>query len=264
MLLCQWVLSSSCRARRRSLLLWAAALCVLLVSKKSLEAWGACAVSRVQQEGCSDKARGCEMRLWWRSSRCGQLSRPQQGCSSGRESLHVGRAGVEDFTVVSGPIAVHAARQRCSQLLSQRWSGGCSLLGCLHACYFTDWISWTVTLIGFHAAINELSCAKASVHIPDSSCSAWWVATLYESESEVTLTGFIRQGGCLCHLPHLYIWKTVMWCVLCCHLQSGLQSSSLMRALFYFNALHVGLVFENAAMGHFQFAGGVDVCKFIF
>lgn len=29
-----------------------------------------------------------------------------------------------------------------------------------------------------------------------------------------------------------------------------------------FNALHVGLGVEKAAVGHFQFAGGVDVCKF--
>lgn len=48
-------------------------------------------------------------------------------------------------------------------------SGGCTSLGRLRACCFPDGASGAVTLIRFHAGANELSCAKASVHIPDCS-----------------------------------------------------------------------------------------------
>lgn len=164
------------------------------------------------------------MRLGRWPSRCGQLSCPQQGCCSCRESLHVGRAGAEGFTVVWGHVAVPAARQRCSQLRSRRWSGGCSLLGCLHACYFTDWISWTVTLIGFHAAVNELSRATASVRVPDSNCSAWQVAALHVSLN-LKWRLLLLSGKEIVSVPFPfpYIQKTRMCCALRCHLQSGLQ-----------------------------------------
>lgn len=86
--------------------------------------------------------------------------------------------------------------------------------------------------------------------------------SLHESESEMTLTGFIRRGGRLCPLPlSLYPENGNVVYVM---LPSSVWSAEKfpLPALFYFDAIHVGLVFEKAAVGHFQFAGGVDGCNF--